>query len=219
MVKQAKPKQAVAQAALNYIKPGMRIGVGTGSTVNCFINELVAKKQQIEAIVSSSQTTTHRLNEVGLTTTEMNHAGKIDLYIDGADETNEARQLIKGGGGALTGEKIIAANTDQFVVIVDETKMVKNLGSFPLPIEVIPMARSYVSREMVKMGGLPQYREGIKTDYGNEIIDIYNLDLTNATAIESTINQIPGVVTNGIFAHRKADTVLVSTKKHGIQTF
>lgn len=219
MVKQAKPKQAVAQAALNYIKPGMRIGVGTGSTVNCFINELVAKKQQIEAIVSSSQTTTHRLNEVGLTTTEMNHAGKIDLYIDGADETNEARQLIKGGGGALTGEKIIAANTDQFVVIVDETKMVKNLGSFPLPIEVIPMARSYVSREMVKLGGLPQYREGIKTDYGNEIIDIYNLDLTNATAIESTINQIPGVVTNGIFAHRKADAVLVSTKKHGIQTF
>jgi ribose 5-phosphate isomerase A len=202
-------KKQVAKAAIDYVKNVPIIGVGTGSTVNHFIDLLVDFKHDIEGTVSSSLMTTERLKKLGIPVLDLNSTGDIDVYVDGADEVNPQKQMIKGGGGALTREKIVAAASKKFICIVDATKTVPVLGGFPLPIEVIPMSRSYVSREMVKLGGQPILRKNFITDNGNEIIDVHNLNLTDAIALEKTINNIPGVVAVGIFALRPADVVLV----------
>ena len=204
-------KKRAADSALEYIKPGMIVGVGTGSTVNFFIDALSKIKNKIEGTVASSLATAKRLKSHGIPVYELGAAGKVDIYIDGADEFTQHKHLIKGGGGALTREKIIAAVAPQFICIVDASKKVNCLGAFPLPIEVIPMARSYVAREIVKLGGSPDYREGFITDNGNQILDIHNLNILNPVELEARINQITGVVTNGIFAKRPADTVLMAT--------
>lgn len=204
-------KQQVAQAALEYINDyDMVIGIGTGSTVNHLIDLLPQVKNRIEAVVSSSDASTERLTALGFNVKELNQTGDLSLYIDGADECDAHNRLIKGGGGALTREKIIAAASHQFVCIVDESKCVDLLGTFPLPIEVLPMARSFVARQMVKLGGQPIYREGFVTDNGNQIIDIHNLKILDPVELELTINQIPGVVTNGLFAGRKANVTLIA---------
>lgn len=202
-------KRKTAEAALEYIKGISIIGVGTGSTVNHFINFLADFKSDIEGTVSSSVGTTERLKKVGLPVLDLNAVGDIDIYVDGADEINPQKQLIKGGGGALTREKIIASASRSFVCIADESKSVDVLGAFPLPIEVIPMARSYVAREMVKLGGQPVWRENFITDNGNEIIDVHNMDIMEPITMEKTINDISGVVTVGIFALRPADIILL----------
>ncbi len=207
----------VAQAAVNYVEDGMTLGVGTGSTVNAFIDALAASGKRVEGAVSSSQATTRRLEQIGVRVLDLNHTGDLALYIDGADEVDEHKRLIKGGGGALTREKIIAAASRRFVCIVDASKQVRVLGEFPLPIEVIPMARALVSRKLVAMGGRPELREGFTTDNGNLIVDIRNLDLVDPVRIENEINQIPGVVTCGLFAQRGADVVLVASES-GIET-
>jgi ribose 5-phosphate isomerase A len=186
--------------------------VGTGSTVNAFIDELASSGIRLEAAVSSSEETTRRLEEIGVRVIDLNQAGDLELYIDGADEVDEHKRLIKGGGGALTREKIIAAASRKFVCIVDASKCVGVLGEFPLPIEVIPMARAMVSRKLVGMGGRPELREGFTTDNGNLILDVRNLDLVDPVRVENEINQIPGVVTCGLFAKRGADVVLVATE-------
>ena len=204
-------KQQVAEAALSHVREGMILGVGTGSTVNCFIDALADSGLHIEAAVSSSEATSERLEAIGVRVRELNHAGTLDVYIDGADEFDKHRRLIKGGGGALTREKIVAGASRKFVCIVDESKKVGVLGAFPLPIEVIPMARSYIARQMVVLGGQPQLREGFVSDNGNEIIDIHNLDLVDPTGVEEKINNFPGVVTCGLFALRPADIVLMAT--------
>lgn len=209
---QQRLKIEVARAALRYVEDGMTLGVGTGSTVNAFIDELAASGKRLEAAVSSSEETTRRLQEIGVRVIDLNHGGDLELYIDGADEVDEHRRLIKGGGGALTREKIIAAASRSFVCIVDASKCVKVLGEFPLPVEVIPMARAMVSRKLVGMGGRPELREDFTTDNGNLILDVRNLDLVNPVEMETAINQIPGVVTCGLFAHRGADVVLVATE-------
>ncbi len=196
----------------------MVLGVGTGSTVNCFIDVLAESGKTIEAAVSSSEATTDRLEAIGIRVRELNNTGTLDLYIDGADEFDKHRRLIKGGGGALTREKIVAAASRKFVCIVDESKKVGVLGAFPLPVEVIPMARSYVSRQMVALGGQPEMREGFTTDNGNQIIDVRNLDLVDPVRMEKAINDIPGVVTCGLFAIRPADTVLMATDT-GVRQF
>ncbi len=204
-------KQQAAEAALTFINDfDMVIGIGTGSTVNHLIDLLPQVKNRIEAVVSSSEASTQRLQALGFKVMELNQTGDLSLYIDGADESDAHNRLIKGGGGALTREKIIAAASKQFVCIVDDSKMVDLLGKFPLPIEVLPMARSYVARQMVKLGGQPIYREGFVTDNGNPIIDIHNLKILDPVELENKINQIPGVVTNGLFAQRKADVVLIA---------
>ncbi len=202
-------KKQVAKAALEYTKGVSILGVGTGSTVNFFIDMLADHKADIEGAVSSSEATTQRLKDIGIPVLDLNSVGDIEVYIDGADEVDPRKKLIKGGGGALTREKIIAAASKKFVCIADETKCVEVLGKFPLPIEVIPMARSYVAREMVKMGGQPVWREDYYTDNGNEILDVHNLEILDPMEMERTINDITGVVTVGIFAHRDADVVLV----------
>lgn len=202
-------KKRVASAALDYVRHVPIIGVGTGSTVNHFIDFLADFKAEIEGAVSSSAATTERLKKLGIPVLELGDAGTLDLYVDGADEVNPYKQLIKGGGGALTREKIIAGASRRFVCIVDETKCVDLLGGFPLPIEVIPMARSFVAREIVKLGGQPVWREGFVTDNGNPIIDVHNLDILEPAKMEQTLNNIPGIVTVGIFALRSADVVLV----------
>lgn len=202
-------KKKVAEAALQYIKDIPIIGVGTGSTVNFFIEMLADYKADIEGAISSSVGTTERLKKAGIPVLDLNAVSDLKIYIDGADEVNPDKKLIKGGGGALTREKIIAEASEKFVCIADETKCVDVLGAFPLPIEVIPMARSFVAREMVKLGGQPVWRENFITDNGNEIIDIRNLDISNPIELEKTINNIPGVVTVGLFALRGADIVLV----------
>ena len=204
-------KRKTAEAALEYIKDISIIGVGTGSTVNHFINYLADRKSEIEGTVSSSNGTTARLKELGIPVLDLNAVGDIEVYVDGADEINPQKQLVKGGGGALTREKIIAAASKQFVCIADESKSVDVLGAFPLPIEVIPMARSYVAREMVKLGGQPEWRENFITDNGNEIIDVHNMDIMEPIALEKTISAIPGVVTVGIFALRPADVILLGS--------
>jgi ribose 5-phosphate isomerase A len=186
------------------------IGVGTGSTVNCFIDALADSKIRIEAAVSSSDATTRRLQDHGIKVLDLNQAGGLELYVDGADEFDAHRRLIKGGGGALTREKIVAAASRQFICIVDESKRAGVLGSFPLPIEVIPMARSLVARKLVGLGGQPEWREGFTTDNGNWILDVHNLDLVDPVAMERSINDLPGVVTCGLFAIRPADLVLVA---------
>lgn len=204
-------KIQVAEAALAWVKSGAVLGVGTGSTVNCFIDALAASRIQIEAAVSSSEATTSRLRTAGIEVRELNLAGTLDVYIDGADEFDSHRRLIKGGGGALTREKIVAGASRKFVCIVDESKKVGVLGKFPLPIEVIPMARSFVARQLVVIGGQPELRQGFTTDNGNVILDVHNMDLVDPVAIEKRINNIPGVVTCGLFAVRPADVVLMAT--------
>lgn len=204
-------KRRVAEAALKYVRGGMVLGIGSGSTVDCFIDALAESGTDIEAAVSSSEATTGRLKDIGIAVRDLNNTGTLDLYIDGADEFDRHRRLIKGGGGALTREKIIAAASRKFVCIVDESKKAGVLGAFPLPVEVIPMARSYVARQMVVLGGQPQLREGFVTDNGNEIIDVHNLDLVDPVEMEKKINNIPGVVSCGLFAIRPAEVVLMAT--------
>lgn len=210
-------KRQAAEAALSFVEPDSIIGVGTGSTVNAFIDALASKKQEIEGAVSSSEASTERLKAMGVPVFDLNSVSQIPVYVDGADEATEHKQLIKGGGGALTREKIIAAASEKFVCIVDESKRVDVLGEFPLPVEVIPMARSLVARELVKLGGDPVYRQGFTTDNGNIILDVYNLKILNPVELEAVINQITGVVTNGLFAKRPAD-VLITASAKGIET-
>ncbi|MFP4207100.1 MAG: ribose-5-phosphate isomerase RpiA [Wenzhouxiangella sp.] len=207
---QARLKIEVARAALEFVEPGMVLGVGTGSTVNAFIDELAESGVTLKGAVSSSSATTARLEEIGVEVMDLNHTGDLELYIDGADEVDDHRRLIKGGGGALTREKIIAAASRRFVCIVDESKCVKVLGDFALPVEVLPMARAFVARKLVGLGGRPELRDGFETDNGNLILDVRNLDLVDPVKTESEINQIPGVVTCGLFARRPADRVLVA---------
>jgi ribose 5-phosphate isomerase A len=202
-------KQKVAQAAIEYVKDVAIVGVGTGSTVKHFINYLADLKGQIEGAVSSSEMSTAQLKQVGIPVLDLNAVGTLDVYVDGADEVTPHKHMVKGGGGALTREKIIAAASKQFVCIVDETKCVDVLGKFPLPVEVIPMARSYVARELVKLGGQPVWRENFVTDNHNVILDVHNLDIIDPIKLEQIINNITGVVTVGIFAMRPADVVLV----------
>ncbi len=209
-------KQLVGKAALDHVRPDSIIGVGTGSTVNCFIDALIKSGIRIEAAVSSSQATTRLLQAGGIQVVDLNQTGGLDLYIDGADEFDAHRRLIKGGGGALTREKIVAAASKTFVCIADESKQVDILGAFPLPLEVIPLARSLVARKMVALGGQPEWREGFTTDNGNWILDIHNMDLINPVEMEKSINNLAGVVTCGLFALRPADLVLMSTAS-GIQ--
>jgi len=204
-------KRAAARAALAYVKSDDIVGVGTGSTVNYFIEALAEKKHLIEGAVSSSDASTERLKALGIEVFDLNSVDQFDVYIDGADEITEHKHMIKGGGAALTREKIVAAVAKTFVCIIDDTKQVGILGDFPLPVEVIPMARSYVARELVKLGGDPVYREGVITDNGNVILDVYNLTILDPRKLETQINEIVGVVTNGLFAHRGADVLLVGT--------
>lgn len=207
-------KQAAARGALAYVPDDTIIGVGTGSTVNFFIAELARIPSRIKAAVSSSEASTRLLREAGIEVLELNDAGSLSVYVDGADEITPHRHMIKGGGAALTREKIVAAASDKFVCIADQSKLVETLGKFPLPVEVIPMARSYVARELVKLGGHPEWRmkEGkpVVTDNGNWILDIRGMAIANPVAMESAINQIAGVVTNGLFARRGADVALIA---------
>lgn len=205
-------KKKVAESALEYIKGVSVLGIGTGSTVNHFIDLLADFKNDIEGAVSSSEASTAKLKKIGIPVLDLNAVGSLQVYVDGADEVNRHKQMIKGGGGALTREKIIAAASSKFVCIVDESKCVDVLGKFPLPVEVIPMARSYVARELVKLGGQPQWRENYVTDNGNQILDVHNLNILNPVEMEREINNIPGVVTVGIFALRGADVVLVGSE-------
>lgn len=210
-------KKAVGWAALEYVKPGTIVGVGTGSTASHFIDAFATMKGQIEGAVSSSEASTAKLKSYGIPVFDCNEVDSLDIYVDGADEINHQMQMIKGGGAALTREKIIAAVAKTFVCIVDESKQVDVLGKFPLPVEVIPMARSYVARELVKLGGLPEYRENVVTDNGNVILDVYNLTILNPIELENKINSIAGVVTVGLFANRGADIVLMGTSE-GVKT-
>ncbi len=202
-------KRAAAKAALEIIQPGTSLGVGTGSTVNFLIEMLPAVRDMIDCIVSSSRASSVLLEEQGFTVSTLNEVGDFDLYIDGADESNKRLQLIKGGGGALTREKVLAAAARRFVCIADDSKLVGMLGSFPLPIEVLPMAQELVSRRMLKMRGRPIWREGFITDNGNHILDVHDLQIPNPIEMEARINRIPGVVTVGIFADRPADILLI----------
>ncbi len=215
MSQQLKLKQEVAKAALASIDDGMILGVGTGSTVNCLIDLLPQVK--LKGAVASSKVTQDKLEALGIEVMDLNFVGELDLYIDGADEVNPNLQLIKGGGGALTREKIVAAASKEFLCLVDESKWVTQLGvEFPVPIEVLPQARSYVARELVKLGGEPVYREGFVTDYGNLILDTYNLQIDSASEMEKTLNNIVGVVCNGIFAANQADKLLIA-KSTGVE--
>jgi ribose 5-phosphate isomerase A len=202
-------KLAAARAALSYLEDDMVIGVGTGSTVSHFIDELAARRDRLRGAVSSSEASSARLRAAGIEVLDLNRTGDLQLYVDGADETDAHRRLIKGGGAALTREKIIAAASRRFVCIVDESKVVDVLGRFPLPVEVIPMARSYVARQLIKIGGQPVWRENVLTDNGNQILDVHGLRILDPPALESTINNIAGVVTVGLFAQRTADVVIV----------
>ncbi|MFW0078769.1 MAG: ribose-5-phosphate isomerase RpiA [Coxiella endosymbiont of Haemaphysalis qinghaiensis] len=204
-------KKIAALQALRYIKNIDIIGVGTGSTVNYFIDALAEMKQQIEGVIASSVTTRNRLKENRIPLVDLNSVSNLEVYVDGTDEFNKHFYLIKGGGGALTHEKIIAAASKHFVCIADESKQVDVLGEFPLSIEVIPMARSFVAREIVKLKGDPVYRQGFITDNGNVILDVHNLNILNPIELEKTLNNIPGVVSNGLFANRPADTLVVGT--------
>lgn len=212
---QQEMKIAVARAAIDYIKPKLEkesvIGVGTGSTANCFIDELAKIKHLFDGAVASSDETARRLKEIGVPVYELNDVNELVVYVDGADEFDPKLNLIKGGGAALTREKIVAAVAKEFVCIVDESKKVDLLGTFPLPVEVIPMARSYVARELAKLNAEPEYRQGVITDNGNVILDVHNLDISVPGKVEERINAIVGVVTNGLFAQRRADVLLMST--------
>ncbi|PTU73033.1 ribose-5-phosphate isomerase RpiA [Pseudomonas mangrovi] len=214
-------KQAVAQAALDHILPKLEsrsvIGVGTGSTANFFIDALARHKMDFDGAVASSEATAERLKKHGIPVYELNGVNELEFYVDGADESNARLELIKGGGAALTREKIVAAVARTFICIADQSKLVERLGAFPLPVEVIPMARSHVARELVKLGGDPVYREGVKTDNGNVILDVHNLMIGHAPELEAQINNIVGVVTNGLFAARPADLLLLGTSE-GVKT-
>lgn len=210
-------KALVGKAAIEYVEEGSIVGVGTGSTVNHFIDALADIKHTIKGAVSSSDASTERLKEHGIEVFELNEAGDIPVYIDGADESNHLLELIKGGGGALTREKIIAAAAEKFICIADESKLVRRLGEFPLPVEVIPMARSYVAREIVKLGGDPVYRTGFTTDNGNVILDVHSLEINEPIKLERILNNIVGVVTNGLFAERAADVLLLG-KQNNVET-
>ena len=203
-------KAKAAKAALAYLDDHMILGVGTGTTVRYFIDALATIKHRIDACVASSKDTESRLRAIGIPVIDLNVAGDLPIYIDGADEVNARREMIKGGGGALAREKIIATVARQFICIVDETKLVNQLGAFPVAIEVLPLARSFVARELVKLGGDPHYRERFVTDNGNVILDVFNLDLNAGTSLEDAINVIPGVIENGLFARRLADQVIVA---------
>jgi ribose 5-phosphate isomerase A len=208
-------KHAVARAALEYVQPRLErdtvLGIGTGSTANLFIDALGEIKAQVNATVASSEASAERLRDHGIPVYDLNSVDMVEFYIDGADESNQALQLIKGGGAALTREKIVAAVAREFICICDESKLVPTLGNFPLPVEVIPMARSHVARQLVKLGGDPVYREGVTTDNGNIILDVYNFPIEDPLTTETRINSIVGVVTNGLFAHRPADLLLLGT--------
>lgn len=210
-------KKAAGWAALKYVEKDTIVGVGTGSTVNHFIDALATIKADIEGAVSSSEASTEKMKALGIPVFDLNAVDDVAVYVDGADEINGHMDMIKGGGAALTREKIVAAVAKKFVCIVDNTKQVDVLGEFPLPVEVIPMARSYVARELVKLGGDPVYREGVVTDNGNVILDVYNMKIVNPKELEEKINQIVGVVTNGLFALRGADVLLVGTPE-GVNT-
>lgn len=204
-------KQAVARAAIEHVVSGAVIGVGTGSTANYFIDELAKIKHRIEGAVASSEASAQRLRGHGINVLELNSVNELPVYVDGTDEITRHMHMVKGGGGALTREKIVAACSRKFVCIADSSKLVDMLGQFPLPVEVIPMARSYVARELVKLGGEPMLRQGFTTDNGNIILDVRNLKIMNPVELESRINQIVGVVTNGLFAMRPADVLLMAT--------
>jgi len=204
-------KKAAAQAALAYVETGTIIGIGTGSTANHFIDLLAGIKGRIEGTVASSVASAERLKKHGIPVFDLNAVGDLSLYVDGADESSRHLHLIKGGGGALTREKIVAAASKKFVCIADESKLVDVLGKFPLPVEVIPMARSYVARQIVKLGGQPVLREGFTTDNGNVILDVHNLKIMNPVELEAKLNNIVGVVTNGLFAMRPADVLILGT--------
>jgi ribose 5-phosphate isomerase A len=210
-------KKMAAQAALEYVETGTVIGIGTGSTANHFIDGLAAIKHKIDGTVASSEASAKRLEAHGIPVLDLNSVDELSVYIDGADESNRYLHLIKGGGGALTREKIVAAASRKFVCIADESKLVDILGAFPLPVEVIPMARSYVARELVKHGGQPVYREGFTTDNGNIILDVHNLEIMEPVKLEEELNNVPGVVTVGIFARRPADVLLLGTPE-GVKT-
>lgn len=216
MLNQNQLKLAVAKRALEYVVDDAIVGVGTGSTVNYFIDELATIKGRIRGAVSSSDASTERLKAHGIPVYDLNTVDAVPVYVDGADEINHYLHMIKGGGGALTREKIVGAVAEQFVCIADETKYVDVLGGFPLPVEVIPMARSYVARELVKLGGHPELREHFVTDNGNIILDVHRLHISKPVEIEETINQIPGVVTCGLFARRRADVLLLA-RQDGVE--
>lgn len=214
-------KQAVARAALDYVKTKLSadsvLGIGTGSTANYFIDYLAEVRDQFAGAVASSEASAERLRKHGIEVLDLNSTGTFDIYVDGADEANSRLELIKGGGAALTREKIVAACAREFVCIADESKYVEQLGAFPLPVEVVPMARSYVARELVKLGGDPVYRTGVVTDNGNIILDVYNFPIAMPRDTETRINQITGVVTNGLFALRPADVLFLSSAA-GVKT-
>ncbi len=210
-------KQAVARAALAYVEDGEVLGVGTGSTANHFIDGLKDIRHKVKAAVASSEATKQRLEAIGIEVVDLNQVDQIGVYVDGADEINAALEMIKGGGGALTREKIVAALSRKFVCIADESKWVDRLGAFPLPIEVIPMARSMIARELVKLGGSPVYRTGFVTDNGNVILDTYGLDISHPVELETRLNNLVGVVTSGLFARRPADVLLLGGAE-GVRT-
>jgi ribose 5-phosphate isomerase A len=214
---QAQQKLAAAQTALNYLTDGIVVGIGTGSTVNMLIDQLPPWRDRLAGAVSSSEGTTARLKAIGIRVFDLNDIAELPLYIDGADEANRRRELIKGGGAALTREKIIAAVARRFVCIADATKLVDTLGRFPLPVEVIPMARNHVARQLVTLGGRPAWRAGVVTDNGNHILDVHGLAITDPRGLEAAINQITGVVTVGLFAARPADVLILATA-HGVDT-
>lgn len=211
MTSQDDKKRAVARAALEYVEDDTFVGVGTGSTANYFIDELAALKARINGAVASSEASAERLRGHGIPLVELNGAGELAVYVDGADEATRHRHLIKGGGGALTREKIVAQASRRFVCIIDDSKLVARLGAFPLPVEVIPMARSFVARELAALGGSPEWREGFVTDNGNHVLDVHGLVIDEPVALEERLNNIPGIVTNGLFARRPADVLLVAS--------
>lgn len=215
---QVQKKRQAARAAIDFIEPGIRLGVGTGSTVNLFIEELARVRDRIAAVTASSRETEQRLKAAGFEVAELAETGDLDLYVDGADEANKHFHLIKGGGGALTREKVLAAASRRFVCIIDDSKWVAVLGRFPLPVEVVPMAQSYVARQMVRARGQPILRKGFVTDNGNVILDVHQLSITNPPDMEARFNQIAGVVTVGIFASRPADVILMA-EDAGIKRF
>ena len=217
MLSQDDLKRAVAKAAIEYVPVDSIVGVGTGSTANFFIDELAKIKHKIRGAVASSEASAKRLQGHGIEVLSLNDAGDIPVYVDGADEITRHLHMVKGGGGALTREKIVAASSKKFICVCDASKLVDVLGNFPLPIEVIPMARSYIAREVVKLGGQPKLREGFTTDNGNIILDVHNLQIMNPVELEAALNQLAGVVTNGLFARRGADVLLLGTPD-GVKT-
>jgi len=214
---QDEKKRQAAAAALEYVRPGMIIGVGTGSTVNYFIDALAASPERVAGAVSSSAASSRRLAGHGIPVLDLNSVSGLEVYVDGADEATRRLHLIKGGGAALTREKIVAGASKTFVCIVDEAKLVDRLGRFPLPVEVIPMAREFVARELTRLGGRPAWRQGVLTDNGCDILDVHGLAIDDPVALELAINQVPGVVTNGLFAQRGADVLVIGTDT-GVRT-